>query len=331
MPPSTTKKYVLGIDGGGTKTKACIAIANQDAKSMHLEILGLGQSGASNPRSVGFDSCFAELEKAILEARRNSHYHSQFDAACISLAGAGRREEQERLQLWANQIQIATRIHVADDVEPIAIAAEYESQTIYPTHADSRWEQSITLIAGTGSIACGKNSNGLRVRAGGWGYLLGDAGSGFSIGLAGMQAVCHAVDGTGPITRLSDMILGHLGLDSPNQLVGFIYRSPIPKDEVAKLAPMVVECAVTDTVAANIIHSQVRALSNLILAVSRRLGIEQHSYSLAMSGGLMSHHPFLVDSLLSILKLEGMQPLTHHVVVEPTYGSLMLAAQAANQ
>jgi N-acetylglucosamine kinase-like BadF-type ATPase len=332
QPTCNYSKLVLGVDGGGTKTKAWLAaIGSDDTTPLpRLDVVGRGQAGPSNPRSVGFDVAFANLDAAINAAVLEASALSRsIDFACLSLAGAGRPEEQAKLVEWANHRNLASKTIVMDDVEPLALAAEYEQQLANEFNlvdAHQSWNQSITLVAGTGSIACGVNERGQRVRVGGWGYLLGDAGSGFAIGLAGLQAICHAHDGTGAKTDLSAAMLNELEFDAPTQLVSFMYQSPIPRDSVAQLASVVIEYASRDSVAEGIVESAIGSLTDLISGVASRLELLQRGYSLALSGGVLSHHPNLMERLLGNLDQRRLVPQSSHLIEQPTYGPLVLSA-----
>ena len=323
-------KRILGVDGGGSKTIAWIAdvVPSTGQQKFELKILGRGYAGPSNPRSVGFDAAFANLDAAITMARSQIPDSSAIATACLSLAGAGRSEEQDHIRKWADANCLAEQTIVIDDVEPLRLAAMYEQSQLGDATPTS-WENSITLVVGTGSIACGRNEGRLSVRAGGWGYLLGDQGSGFSIGLAGLQSLCKAHDRAEATTAFQKAMLQRIGLSAPTELVSFIYQTPIPRAQVAELSEVVIGHAASDVTAEWILANSIQEMTELVSTVAQRLKLAPRSYSLALSGGVVSNYPAVVARLTHALEVRQLTPLALHVVREPIYGALSLALNQA--
>ena len=320
---------VLAVDGGGSKTIAWVAVVrpSNNRCSVKLEVIGRGQAGPSNPRSVGFETAFANLGLAINTALKQASMESASIAvACLSLAGAGRIEEQNRVRAWAEVRQLAKQTIVIDDVEPVRLAAMYE-QDLMPNSDGTDWEQSVTLVVGTGSIACGRIGEHRSARVGGWGYLLGDEGSGFSIGLAGLRAVCQSHDRGDSATAFQESILRQLGLSSPTELVGFIYKNSLPRTQIAALSEIVLTYSEKDPLAGQILTDSVEAMVQLVTNTLRRLDLTHSSYALAMSGGILSNYNNIVNRLLKELEQRQLAPKAHQVVREPIHGPLVLAAQ----
>ena len=327
-------KWVLAVDGGGTKTIAWIAkvLRNDGPLIGKIEVVGRGHSGPSNPLSAGFFTATSNLGEAIVAALHDASIdRGSLSVACLSLAGVGRAEEKSELMVWAESRQLAKKIMIVDDVEPLVLAAEYEQGLAFALSAENQvpsdWVKSITLVVGTGSIAYGVNANNERMRAGGWGYLLGDEGSGFAIGLAGLQAVCRANDQTSPETELESAMLTQLGLVSATQLVAFVYQLPLPRVEIAKLAEVVIKVSERDSVAAQIMDSAVDSMATLIGVVVKRLRLEPREFSLALSGGIVCHHSSVVNRLLVELTRRECAPGRIHVIRQPINGPLVLAAR----
>ena len=320
---------VLAVDGGGSKTVAWVANVRSSSGRcrIELEILGRGQAGPSNPRSVGFDVALSNVDLAITKALEQTAMDSSSIAvACLSLAGAGRIEEQKRVRAWAEDRSLAQQTIVVDDVEPLRLAAMYE-QDLSTTAETSTWEQSVTLVVGTGSIACGRNGKHRSARVGGWGYLLGDEGSGFAIGMAGLRAICHSHDRSETASPFQSGMLKQLGMSTPTELVGFIYKTPLPRAQIAELSGIVLEHADQDPVAGKIIADSIDAMVDLVTDTVRRLELAHLSYSLALSGGILSNHSNIVDKLLLELVQRQMAPSANHLVREPIHGPLLMAAQ----
>ena len=338
MNSERESRLILAVDGGGSKTIAWIAkaIPTADNGCVEMDVVGRGHAGPSNPRSVGFDNAYLNIKAAISMAREKASDALQRDAtrtiavACLSLAGAGRVEEQSRIREWSDSEQLAVQTMVVDDVEPLRLAAMYE-QSSSPGIASTSWDQCVTLVVGTGTIACGRNGTSGSARVGGWGYLLGDEGSGFAIGLAGLQAVCKSHDRLDASTPFQIALLDAIEINKPSELVGFIYQNPLPRDKVAALSEIVIRFAIADPVAAKILAESIQAMSDLVVTTASRLSLEHRSYSLVLSGGLVCNHPEIVAQLLNKIEQSRLAPAAHHLVREPIHGPLLMAARHAGK
>lgn len=349
---------LLGVDGGGTKTSAWVTSAanplrslyaisshQQDSISLSDCAVGQGLGGPGNPRSVGFDAACDNIEAAIRDAMQRFESQSgsvvskeQLQAACIGLAGAGRLEEQEIVTQCLRNRGLAGSLQVTDDIEPIRWAAEWESvlekpissSEDLPIHSAGSMPW-VTLIAGTGSIArCSLPGTGCEqvVRAGGWGYLLGDEGSGYAIGLAALREACKEVDAGSPSTSLTKSILARLGFESVSQIVGWIYQSPIPRKAIADLAPLVIQSRRDNPVADSILLDAIAGWAAMVTQVALRAGVVA-SYRLAVAGGIPNHFPELIDELALELGESHSSPKSIHVVKNPVIGCLAMADQLA--
>jgi N-acetylglucosamine kinase-like BadF-type ATPase len=178
----------------------------------------------------------------------------------------------------------------------------------------------LIVITGTGSSLFGRTHTGRVLRAGGWGYLLGDEGSGHALGLHGLQAVAHAFDG-GPPTRLQTLLADQYGLDTPDVLKRSVYREAWP---VQQMAPLVIEAAEQgDGVSRDLVATQTEALARQAawLAEKHPGLIEQR---LALLGGLVRsayYRDALAEALTS--SLPGWR--THPPMHPPVVGALRLA------
>ncbi|HET9221200.1 MAG TPA: BadF/BadG/BcrA/BcrD ATPase family protein, partial [Roseiflexaceae bacterium] len=152
---------LLGVDGGGSGTRALLADRSG-------AILGAGAAGPSNHQAIGLEAAAQAIQSAIDMAFRDARVERSRPVAaiCLGLAGAGRPEDRLRFEAWATRQNIARRCAVASDAELVLTAGTPDG-----------W--GVALICGTGSIAWGRAPDGRSARAGGWGYLLGDEGSGY--------------------------------------------------------------------------------------------------------------------------------------------------------
>jgi N-acetylglucosamine kinase-like BadF-type ATPase len=338
------KRYVLGVDGGGTKTAACIAELEPGLTFPRVgKILGRGFAGPGNPLSVGFSAACDNICTAIDHATAHAKLNSGLDAltihsACICLAGAGRLEEQQRMRDAMIERGIAQAVSVSGDIEPIQWAAEFEAQEAaniqnqgplfgHETTPGDAWERCITLIAGTGSIARGVQPNANPVRAGGWGYLLGDEGSGFDIGLIALQDLCLATDQGRPLTPLHSALLQGLSVEKASDLVGVVYQSDKPQLTIASVANVVLGFMDSDPLAKSIGNRVARAWAELVECVHLQLGILDKPFTLAIAGGIAVNKPILVEQLMTILEEKSMKPSLYRVVQHPVHGALTMAAR----
>jgi len=303
---------VLGIDGGGTKTSAWIAWCRADGEPV---VVGRGSAGGSNPLAVGLPRALENLDLAVDMARREAGADGPLAAAVLGLAGSDREEVREPILRWADKRRLARRFHLEHDALPVLAAG-----------SDETW--GVAVISGTGSFAFGRNRQGQTARAGGWGFLLGDEGSGYAIARAGLRAAFRASDGRGPATRLLDDLLARLQGSQPTDIVPAVYRFATDPAAVAALAPWVFEAAAaSDAVAQSIVAGAGGDLGGLVATVARRLGFDDEAFPLAMAGGVLLGHPPLADALLANLANQGLRASPVVAVHHPAAGALRLAAR----
>jgi N-acetylglucosamine kinase-like BadF-type ATPase len=296
--------YIIGVDGGGTKTLALLG--NPDGA-----VLARGVSGPSNTNAVGFEAACSALEHAIRMARKD--YPGQISALCLGLAGAGRKEEIERFQNWAVHKFPRTAVKVVSDAE-----------ILLTTGAPSG--PALALICGTGSIVYGRTVTGELIRAGGWGYLFGDEGSGYAIGSAALRAVMQAYDERGPETLLSELVLARYGLSTPPELVYKIYGAESPRFGVATLSDLVEQAAERgDSVAISILEEASQVLARTVAALYPKLG--SSSASLVITGGTILQGRYLKKAFHRACETQRLAFTEVRYVAEPAEGALKLARQ----
>lgn len=209
-----TPPYLIGIDGGGTRTTLAIA----DAQGHEL-LRRTGPAGLVDPRRP---AATAEMLTGLVqEALALAQLPHPVSALCAGLAGVGNRAEREVVETSLRRAGIADRVVVRSD-----------GQTAL--HGALGGGPGILLIAGTGSVAYGRSEAGVVERCGGWGMVVGDEGSGYAIGRAALCAALRAVDGRGEGTELVGALLGALGLSTPDAIPPWAGRAD--KAEIAALA-----------------------------------------------------------------------------------------------
>ena len=302
---------ILGIDGGGSKTMAWLA--NRDDQG-GIQRLGVGRSGPSNARSVGFELATANLDLAIDAAFDDAkRARTQVTSACLSLAGADRESEQAEIRRWAQRRGLTHHLTITNDAIPVLYAASDDGV-------------GIALICGTGSLAIGRSANGATARCGGWGGLFGDEGSGYQIGVAGLRAVARAADGRGPQTVLLPRILERFQISSPSDLVPIIYSEQTDRSSIARLAPIVFAAAESgDAAAAGIVEAAAAELSEMVGVLAQRLGFADAPFFFAVTGGVLTQQPGFAERLRQLLVDSNLQPMMQRIN-DPVAGSLVLAA-----
>ena len=305
---------VLGVDGGGSRTVAWVAARGECAEPT---VLGRGSAEASNPQSVGLDRAVENLDRAVAAALADAHVApGPLAAAVLALAGSDRKKNQEAVKRWAEKRQLARSVRIVHDAVPVLAAGSPEG-----------W--GIALVAGTGSFAFGQSREGRSCRAGGWGFLFGDEGSGYAIAVAGLRAAAQAADGRAPATRLLTAFLEHLQLPSPEMLIPIVYRIAGDRAAVAALADVVLKTAgQNDATAREILDQAARDLAQLVAAVARRLGLAGAAFPLAFSGGVLVGSTRLQICLASYLAELGLRPDPVVHVAAPVAGAVKLAFES---
>jgi N-acetylglucosamine kinase-like BadF-type ATPase len=196
--------------------------------------------------------------------------------------------------------------------------------------AGARDAPGVAINAGTGSIVYGRNANFEAARAGGWGHMIGDEGSGYWIGRESLAAVMRAYDGRGPETRLTSDILLHFKVDDESHLPRIVYDRESPRVSVAALGPITEHAAEQgDLVAVRILE---RAAEELVLAarsVATRLEMRGDEFTFYLAGGVFGVVPWLADELPR--RLEEVAPRAQVQILydEPAIGAVWLALAEA--
>lgn len=240
--------FVMGVDGGGTKTEYVLL----DIESG--ERIGGGRIGPLNP--------FAGDEQMAGTARELASVISHHELSCaavrVGCAGAGEAEMAEHVRLALVNAGISCDVSVVGD----------HINALDTAFCD---DDGAVLIAGTGSICCAR-CRGRFIRAGGRGHVFDDGGSGYAIGRDMLAAVVRASDGRGPETKLSDFVRDFSGLRDIGSITSYYTNPARPKADIAALAQMLglaVSCG--DEAARQIMEKAADELSQLAMAVLSRM------------------------------------------------------------
>jgi N-acetylglucosamine kinase-like BadF-type ATPase len=246
-------KLFLGVDGGQTSTTALIGDETG-------RVLGAGRAGPCN--HAGAAEGRAKFVRALEGCVRDALDHAgiaapihevHFEAACLGLSGGPTNKDA-----LAREIVKATHYLITHDA---AIAL-----------TGATGGTGVVIIAGTGSIAFGRNVEGRTARAGGWGYAFGDEGSAFDLVRQALRAILRLEEGWGSPTALRAALLESTGAADADDLLHRFYTDEYPRARIASLAKVVDEVAVAgDAVAREILHTAAQSLAMLVSAVRGRL------------------------------------------------------------
>ncbi len=318
--------YYLGIDGGGSKTRC--AVGDESA------LLATVAAGPSNITRVGEARAQESLHQAIREACAAAKIDPrQLRRACIGAAGAGREEIARIVRRIIAEV-IPGEIEIVGDMQ-IALEAAFGAGS------------GVVVIAGTGSIAYGRNAKGSTARAGGWGFAISDEGSAHWIGRMAVSALLRAADqasddrtknvpGKGAriepeASPLFNELKAAWKLDSLEQLV----RTANSTEDFATLFPAVLSAAsARDVVAQRVLAQAGAELAQLAGIVLRRLFAEQISSAssvvpLAMVGGVFRHAPRVRELFYNEVRSVHPSVVLNPEVIEPVHGALQRARKAA--
>jgi N-acetylglucosamine kinase-like BadF-type ATPase len=290
--------FVIGVDGGGTRTRA--VILDDGGRELGR---GVAEGAVATARAPS-KACTA-VAAAVHAAAAEASVSLPGSFLWAGLAGAGADEAREAVRSLLRGAELARNVVVGTDVE----AAFHDA---FPEGAG------VLLIAGTGSIALARTEDGSMRRAGGWGRLLGDEGSGYGIGLDGLRLVTRAADGRAPATVLTDRLLSECGLHDAKELVAWVDAAE--KSDVAALAPIVVSAADRgDAGAMAVVEAGVGELVALVRAASA-----DRSCRVVRWGGLVAGEGPLGPRVDAALERDGYTRLDR--TVDPALGAALLAA-----
>lgn len=260
------KKLIIGVDGGGSKSIG--AAADESGR-----VLAVYRGGGTNSYQIGAEQARRNL-KEIVDALERA-----CGGACtllsVGLPSLDTTADEKTLRNFAGDVFDPERLIL-------------ESDACMALEGMTGGDRGMIVICGTGSMALLDDGTGQRV-AGGWGYLLGDPGSGYGIAMAGLRAAISAWEGTGPETTLSDRALAYWDIKQPRDLIGLIYDPTCGPDAVARFAGEVFALAEAgDGEAVNIIREETRRVAWQAASLLQSApGVEK----VGLYGGIFQHQP----------------------------------------
>ncbi len=293
---------LIGVDVGGSKTAASVGSPEQ------VRGTALGPGAAVRPgRAMASAAVIAETVRKALAAAGAG----RGSAMVVGAAGAGREGERSELEQALRVEGLADRVRVTTDID-IALTAAFGDGP------------GIVVVAGTGSVVLGRDPEGRMLRRGGYGWQMGDEGSGYAIGRAALGAVSRARDGRSPETALTPVLLEASRSADFDGLVR--WAASASPAEVAALAPPVLHTAERgDVVAQGIADYAARELSTLVLGLAEEFPTGER-VGVALMGGMLVGERSLRSAVLARLGEEPtLRPLA--TAVDATLGALVLAAR----
>lgn len=297
--------FFVGIDAGGSKTECVLA---DEAGAVLARATGAG----ANLRRVSRGELRATLGACLEELRRTAGLPAIVaDAVCAGFAGAGDVEARAQAHKVLTELLHPHRLYVVGDME-VALEAAVGAGP------------GVILVAGTGSIAYGRNVLGRQARAGGRGPGAGDEGSGFDIGRRAVEAVLRAERKSAPAPQLTTIVLQRLGVERVGELEGRV--RPEAAAELAALVPAVVEASRAGDATArdNLVQAGV-ALAGLALEVLEELDLLKADVRIAVSGGVFAASDEVFAGVRAAVAARAPRAVVEPLAVTPAEGAVRLA------
>ncbi|HUF47513.1 MAG TPA: BadF/BadG/BcrA/BcrD ATPase family protein [Vicinamibacterales bacterium] len=299
--------HLIGIDAGGTKTVCQLA----DRTGRVLA----ASRGPGATLHVMPDADVARALGGVIADVLGTQGVAGLAAVCIGMGGVDRPGEADRVRGVLASLARGARVLVVSDA---LIALE----------AGAPGAAGVVIIAGTGSVAFGRDAAGHAARAGGWGHLLADEGSGYWLARQALRAVVRAHDGRGPATLLTGHVLAHWRVTRPPDLVQHIYAADPRPTTTASLAPVIQTAAdAGDEVARGILEQASEELAGAGLSVARQLALDRGP--VVLSGSVFRAVPAIREHVSRRLAQELPAVSAHLLDVEPALGAVRLASALA--
>ena len=306
------RRYYLGIDSGGTNTRALLA--DDSGK-----VWGSGYAGSANPNHYPRSQIIDNLQRAIGASMEWLLKPVTLTSVFMGASGISTDCDcADMRSLLRGLPEIGSR--------PVV---EVESDTLIGLTGGLTGRPGLVLIAGTGSACYGMNAQGHRYLCGGWGALADDVGSAPWIGVRAIQAAVLAQDGRMPATRLRDIVFDYLELSEPRQLIHRVHNQGLDRAAIGRLAPLVMEIyGEGDYAAGEIVRDAVIGLSNLVKATRDRL-FDLGDCEMILVGGVALSGPPFQQLLLEQIRafVPGVRP--REPELSPVQGAILEAMRAS--
>ncbi len=310
---------LLAIDGGQTSTKSLLA-------KIDGTVLAAGQGGPSDHFHIegGVEKNRLAIHGAIRSALDPANQSGvEVEAVGLGLTGAPPEGDQNAV---IKEIVLELLPHLNRD--QIIVEPDYKTNL----GGASGGKPGVVLIAGGGCIAYGVREDGREAISGGFGYLIGDEGSAFDIGLRAIEAACKATDGRGPSTVLEVDVREHFGISKMREITRAIYREGFSRDQISLLTPNVATAASDgDGVALRILEESAIEVAATAAGVIRQLHAPGEAASVYLTGGVFNAGQVFVEPFTEALRREWPSAVPVWPRFPPVVGAMILAARAVGR
>ena len=273
----------MGIDAGGSTLR--VGLFSESLECLHIEEF----QETANPSIIGFEKVGILLHSSLIETLKEASVEPS-EVQCIGAGMAGADQAAEWLKKELVSLFPKSRITVAPDYEIALIGAHGK-------------RYGIIILSGTGSSACGINGSGESAHSGGWGYLIGDEGGGYWLGMQTIKAAANTADGFEEKTELYQKIFEHLNIYHPDDLISWTYNPETTNRKIAQISELVLEVASRgDLVATKIVESGADHLFQLYMNLVDRLNFIDPPVMFA--GGLLNSETLLQQLLMKKIGLK---------------------------
>jgi N-acetylglucosamine kinase-like BadF-type ATPase len=303
---ASSPRYVAGVHAGGTKTVGLLA-------SETGNVVAEARSTGCNLQTHGE----LELEKVLSSVIDDLGGVQPIAALCLGVGGVDRPQDEAAVRNVLRRVGHRGAVRIVGHSRLALVAGTPDGI-------------GIALLAGSGAIAYGVDRRGGTARAGGYGGLLSDEGSGYWLGHEALRAAVRGVDGRGPETLLSSLVFASLGVQSLADLVPLACEKGLPRYQIATLAGQVQKATDrSDPVARELLDRTAHELVMVVRAVERKLDFAGDDYPVILGGGLFRACPSLMETVGQRLDLPHARPTP--LETEPATGALALARHLLTQ
>lgn len=301
-------EYFLGVDGGQSST--CALIGDRSGR-----VLGSGHSGPSNHVGAAegrakFTNAIRDCLAAACAASGLDPANTRFASACLGFSGGPADKRTILEEILASERSIVTH------------------DALIALSGATAGEPGLIVIAGTGSIAFGRDASAETARAGGWGFIFGDEGSAFYIARQGLRAALRFEEGWGPPTSLRPLLMDATGARNINELLHRFYTPEFPRPRIAAFAKLIDEAALNnDLTAREILNEAAQQLATIAAAVRDQLFDEGEPARVAYIGGVFRSRTVL-ERFRTLVSMEAGNNVAPPIY-GPAAGALLEAYRAA--
>lgn len=304
-------RYVLGVDGGSSKTHALVA----DERG---RVLGIGQTGSGNHQSQGLEPAVQEISRAARLAIDEAGLPATpVELGCFCLAGADLPEDYVLLQKAMESLRLTWSVLVKND-------------TLAALRGGSARSWGVVVICGSGFNAAGRSPNGSEIILPGLGAISGDWGGGRALSQEMIRMVMRAWDGRGKPTLLTGMVLGALSAPSQEALLSRLYHRKIDPQRLLNLVPILFDAAEAgDEVARELIVRMGTEVGITAQTLIRRLSLENEDVEVILGGSVFKGKgSLLLDTVKRVVHERAPNARMVKLRHEPVVGAVLLALEA---